>query len=159
MNKVLVITIGLLLSSQVFADSAFDQGLVRINAVDANYVYKDMTLVNDLFKTAEDNFASTLPIKVNILVENTAVVTTPFYSRFDYRLTLALPADELAEMKQWLSSTDNLKNLCIKSFYPAKYMQANNHKLVYSYRDIDDKAIADVTLTTETCKKAISTTS
>ena len=53
----------------------------------------------------------------------------------------------------------NIKNLCIKSFYPAKYMQANNHKLVYSYRDIDDKAIADVTLTTETCKKAISTTS
>lgn len=139
-----------------FAESDLDRGLKELNLIDDDYVYTDIDLATTFFSVVTENQAKSLPVSFNRFVEINGFMMTPYYSYANYRYTIPLEAEERMKVKKDLASEQNVREVCEDVFYSEKFMQANNFTMVYSYMDIDYRALVDVTINNATCAAALS---
>lgn len=156
MKKWLIGLLSLMVASTAFAESDIDKGLKELGIVDEDYVYTDIDLVTTFFNVVTETQAKSLPMSFNRLVEINGFMMTPHYSYANYRYTVPLDAAERIEVKKSLASEQNVREVCEDSFYAEKFMQANDFTMVYSYMDIDYRALVDITINNAICDAALS---
>lgn len=151
MKKILVLLLSLTVANAALAESELDKGLKNLDIVDDNYVYTDFDLATSFFAAITANQAKSLPLSFNRFVEINGFMITPYYSYANYRYMIPLDAAERVEVKESLASEQNLREVCEDNFYADEFMKANDFTMVYSYVDIDYRALVNVTANNANC--------
>ena len=151
MKKILVLLLSLTAVNAALAESELDKGLKSLDIVDDNYIYTDLDLATGFFAAITENQAKSLPLSFNRLVEINGFMITPYYSYANYRYMIPLDAAERVKVKESLASEQNLREVCEDSFYADKFMKANDFTMVYSYVDIDYRALVNLTVNNANC--------
>ena len=154
-KKLLIGLLSLMVAGSAFAESDLDRGLKELDLIDDDYVYTDVDLVTTFFNAVAENQAKSLPMIFNRFVEINGFMMTPYYSYSNYRYTIPFDADERKTVKKELSSKQNLREICEDYYMAEKFMQANNFTMVYSYMDVDYRALADITINNASCASAL----
>ena len=151
MKKIISTLLCLFLSQAAVAGSQIDTMFQKAGIIDEDYLYTDIDIVRQAFKLASNEYAQSLPMQMNEVIEVYAVSFLPSTAVYEYRLTVPLTQSERQDFVQIMSSPETLQQSCEEFFLVNQYMVKNDVTLIYSYNDVDYRPLAKLIMRNDNC--------
>lgn len=151
MKKIVSTLLCLFLSQAAVAGSQIDTMFQKAGIIDEDYLYTDIDIVREAFKLASNEYAQSLPMQMNEVIEVYAVSFLPSTDVYEYRLTVPLTQSERQDLIEVMSSPETLRQSCEDYFLVNQYMVKNDVTLIYSYNDVDYRPLAKLVMSNDNC--------
>ena len=127
-----------------------DSKMARLGVIDENYRYTSVKKAAEFFRDAQNNFAESLPMKMNNDLTLTSVAFTPYVGV----LNIKLDEEVSEELKEELRKTNRLEETVsgyCEALFKSKYMYVNNQQFEINMKDSKGNKIDRIYLNKNTC--------
>ena len=151
-----IFLISLSVSSAYANFEELDQLFLEEGIVDRNYKYTDKKLAAKAFIDINNEFAMSLPIKINSYSEISAVFHSPSFAIYSYIFDIdnmredILFRDFIEYLRVELMTTETTQDFC-NELFGAKFQEVNGYTFLLQLDDVSGEKIIDITLDEKTC--------
>ncbi|WP_433848161.1 hypothetical protein [Acinetobacter proteolyticus] len=129
-----------------------DSKMARLGVIDENYRYTSVKKAAEFFRDGQNNFAESLPMKMNSGLTLTSVAFTPYVGVMNIEIDEEVSEELKLEFRKVIRLEKTVNSFC-ETIFKSKYMYVNNQQFEVNIKDSKGSHIDSIYLNKNTCQE------